>query len=179
MASLAAALLCLCAPACARADWPLSARALTASAAPHALPLRLRLRPRAHRRCETAGRARGAAAPSIGVKGLLPRAPWWWKRHRERAHGALWQTLPPRPPKQRCARTQLSRASIIGRLSLVVYPTGTAFSRYERTLPAPCSMPIRTHNIGVYSYHRHAGAVAGHTYAVLDLPSALRQCALS
>ena len=139
----------------------------------------LSLRPRAHSRCETAGGARGAAAPSIGVKGLLPRAPWWWKRHRERAHGASWQTLPPRPPKQRCARTQLSRASIIGRLSLVVYPTGTAFSRYERTLPAPCSMPIRTHNIGVYSYHRHAGAVSGHTYAVLDLPSALRQCALS
>ena len=179
MASLAAALLCLCAPACARADWPLSARALTASAAPHALPLRLRLRPRAHRRCETAGRARGAAAPSIGVKGLLPRAPWWWKRHRERAHGASWQTLPTEAPNQRCCARVAEPCLVFGgRLSVVVYLSGT-LSRYERNLPAVLNASSNPQDWGTSSYHRHAESVIGRTTADYDLSSALRLCALS
>ena len=63
-----------------------------------------------------------------------------------------------------CARSRAELVVSRGRLSLVVYPTGTALLRYERgALPAPCSMAIRTHKIGVYSYHRHAGAVSGHT----------------
>ena len=150
MASLAAALLCLCAPACARADWPLSARALTASAAPHALPLRLRLRPRAQPRCETAVGARGAAALSIGVQGLLPRAPWWWKRHRERAFGALWQTFS-RQKRQisAAARAQPSRAWS----SVVVYQWSSicqGLCRDTSAIYRPCSMPVRTHKTGVH-----------------------------
>ena len=64
------------APACARADRPRFARALTAPAAPYALPLRLSPMPTAlwaHPRCEPAD---ALAAPSLGVQGLLPRAPW-------------------------------------------------------------------------------------------------------
>jgi hypothetical protein len=177
--SLAAALLCLCAPACARADWPLSARALTASAAPHALPLRLRLRPRAQPRCETAVGARGAAALSIGVQGLLPRAPWWWKRHRERAFGALWQTLPPEAPNQRCcARADEPCLVFGGRLSVVVYLSGT-LSRYERNLPAVLNASSNPQVWGPPSFLTHTGSVFGRPSAVFGLSSALRLCALS
>ena len=64
------------APACARADRPRFARALTAPAVPYALPLLLSPMPTAlwaHPRCEPAD---ALAAPSLGVQGLLPRAPW-------------------------------------------------------------------------------------------------------
>ena len=179
MASLAAALLCLCAPACARADWPLSARALTASAAPHALLLRLRLRPRAQPRCETAVGARGAAALSIGVQGLLPRAPWWWKRHRERAFGALWQTLPPEAPNQRCCARATEPCLVFGgRLSVVVYLSGT-LSRYERNLPAVLNASSNPQVWGPPSFLTHAGSVFGRPSAVFGISSALRLCALS
>ena len=77
-----------------------------------------------------------------------------------------------------CARSRAELVVSRGRLSLVVYLTGT-LSSYKRALPAVLNVSSNPQYWGTASYHRHAGAVSGHTTADYDLPSALRQCALS
>ena len=76
-----------------------------------------------------------------------------------------------------CARSRAELVVSRGRLSLVVYLTGT-LSSYKRALPAVLNVSSNPQYWGTASYHRHAGAVSGHsTTADYDLPSAPTMCA--